>query len=91
MMTLLSESKPIAKKKHSCDACYWLEDYIPDLMDQLTFQEKRSIVRAYRWQKRKILPGQRYVKQVLKGDDFCVYKAIPEIDEICFKYDLFND
>lgn len=89
MSTVLSESTPVAKKSHHCDALqYILEDYEDGTY---TYAELRQIAKAKR-QRGMILPGQRYLRivQIYDGD-FCVFRAIPEIDDICRKYDLYFD
>jgi len=86
-ITVLREEYPIARKDYNCSACEWIRE---DLRD-FTFAEFREIVRAKRngW---KIKKGQRYIKQINICDgDFCVYKAIPEIHDICIENDLFDD
>lgn len=56
-----------------------------------TFDELRLIVQARRngWM---IRPGQMYVLCIQKVDgDFCVFRAIPAIDDLCHKYDLYQE
>lgn len=55
-----------------------------------TYAELRSIVKM-RKQGGLILPGQRYRRQVNTYDGFGVYKGSVELDNICKKYDLFDD
>ena len=87
VMILLSESMPIARKEHNCNAC----DFAFEDITGYTFDELRSLVTARR-NKYKILKGQKYVKQNIKDTDgIRMYKAIPEIHDICVKYDLCDD
>ncbi len=89
MSIILSKSTPVARKAHHCDALqYVLADYEDGMY---TYAELRQIVKAKR-QRGMILPGQRYLRivQIYDGD-FGVFRAIPEIDDICCKYDLYFD
>lgn len=88
MSTLLTEHLRTARKEHECMACLWLE-YLDDLYD-LTFAEKRAIVLAKQnnW---RIKPGQQYLDQRIANEDgVYTFKAIPAIDQICQKYDLYE-
>jgi hypothetical protein len=88
-LRVLSESKPVAKKDYQCDACNWLiEVGVNDI--GLTFAEYRQVVKAKRngW---KIRKGEHYYKQAQIFDgEFCVFKGIPAIVDICQKYKLFD-
>lgn len=89
METILSTTHPVAKKHHQCDACTWLLN--GGYPDGMTISEWRSIVKAKR-NKWKIVPGQKYIRQSQMQDgEFVCFKAIPEIDEICRKYDVYED
>ena len=77
-----------AKKDYICNACEWL--FETELID-FTIAEYRAMVRAKR-NGYMIKKGERYLRQVnVCGGDFMVFKAIPEIDEICQKYDIYQD
>lgn len=90
---LIRESRHIARKKHRCNACEWIDaSGVKDFVfhDKPTYAELRAIARAKRnnWC---IMPGQEYIQQVCKTDgDFWVWRALPEIDAICRKYDLYE-
>lgn len=89
MADLLRESKPVARKNYHCDAC----EYVRESMNQgfFTFAEYRQIVKAKR-QDWSIKSGQQYIKQVqVDQGDIITYRAIPEMDTLCHKYDLFPD
>lgn len=86
-MEIIRESHPVARKVHICNACEFLREQLRET--DFTFNEMRIIVRARRqgWM---IQPGQIYLQQILKhGGDFYVFKAIPAIDDLCWKYDLY--
>jgi len=53
--------------------------------------EKRAIIKARRnnW---KIQPGQRYIRQAVVWEGrLGTFKAIPEMHDICVKYDLYEE
>ncbi len=90
-MRVLSEGTHTAKKEHPCNACEWLIEYgLSSLKElNLTLSEYRAIAKAKSngW---KIKKGERYFKQaqIFEGD-FCVFKAIPEINDICTKHNIY--
>ena len=89
MTEVIFESTPVARKDHDCMASEWFLN--SDVFDYLTFSEKKIVVRQKRngW---KIRKGQQYIRQFNKGcGDVWVFKAIPEIHELCLKYDLYED
>jgi hypothetical protein len=89
MATLLSQSTPIAKKDHPCDACHWLNE--GGFPDGVTISEIKAYIRAKR-DGFKIKKGQKYIKHVqIWCGDFSVFKARPEIDAICHKYELYEE
>ena len=92
MSTVLSSKILTAKKDHKCDAYnFWISEYIKDIIQELTFKEKRSVVRM-RLQKGKILTGQKYIRVVSVFDgDFCDFKADIEMDKICSRLDLYEE
>ena len=89
-MEVIKETNPKARKNHDCDACNWL------LRDGYTGMgytrpELREIskARANKWQ---IVKGQNYIKCTYKdGGEIATFKGIPEIHEICLKYNLYPD
>ena len=91
MSIILSEEYHIARKDHNCNACeYILNDDI-SRRGGYTIKEMREIIKAKR-KGYKILKGEKYLKQVgIMDGDFYVYKAIPEIHDICIEHDLFRE
>ncbi len=90
---LLSEVKvKRAQKEYDCIACLWV-DALPrsELNEMLSFTEKRHWLTAVK-NRFKILKGDPYVKQnqITDEGNFWVYRAIPAINDICYKYDLFE-
>ena len=91
MIELLSETTQRARKEYGCDASEFLYANCLSDLDGITFTEKKAIANARRnnW---KIKPGEEYFKQISKYDgEFCMFRAIPAIDEICRKYDLYRE
>ena len=89
MSQVLSETHPIARKDYPCDACCWLIN--GGLPDNMTLTEAKAFVRARR-DGFKIKAGQRYLKQynIFGGEAQC-FRARPEIDAICHKYDIYEE
>lgn len=89
MSIVLSDTQPIAKKDYHCDACAWLLN--GGFPEGMKISEWRSIVKAKRngW---KVKVGQKYLRQtgIYDGDFYCT-KSIPEIHEICLKYDVYEN
>lgn len=87
MAYLLWESKPIARRAYACDACHWLREGAQ--RGEFTFAELRAIARA-KQQGWRILKGQQYLRQVTKeGREIMVFRAIPEIDKICWDHEFY--
>ena len=86
---IISESTPIARKEHECNACLFLTgDIQPNYFDCI--QDYRDYINA-RNNNFKIVKGQKYIRQAMVCDgDFHCAKSIPEIHQICIKYDLYE-
>lgn len=78
----------VARKNYSCDASeiiintgYVKEDFTPDEWELFCKAHAEDF---------KILKGSEYIKTKGKYDgDFSVFRARPEIDAICVKYDFY--
>lgn len=91
MTRVLFKSTPVARKKYTCNACEWIENEVLDNMYfyEFTYAELREIVKARRngWQ---IMPGQRYIREVqLFEGRMYVFRAIPAINDICWKHEIY--
>ena len=88
MSQVLSETHPIARKDYPCGACEWLlKGGLPDLK----YSEAKLWIKAQR-EGFKIKAGTRYLKQAnIFGGDFCCFRARPEINELCMKYDIYEE
>ena len=88
-ITVLSESRPIARKEHECMACdFILASGINGF--GYSFSELSLIVKAKR-KGYKISKGDKYIRQnnVFDGELY-TFKAIPEMHDICVKYELYE-
>jgi hypothetical protein len=85
----------IARKNYGCDACEWITpmDDIAVFALELTFTERRAIVKARKngWRILKGEPCLTYTLVSCDGKDIIRCRAIPEIDAINIKYDVYMD
>lgn len=90
MTEIIKQTKPKARKNHYCMASEWLNQCGNLRGLTFTFSEWRAIIKARdnNWE---IQKGDIYINQrnVDCGDIF-TFKAIPEIHEICIKYDYYD-
>ena len=84
-----------ARKEYECMAWIWLSNDEPE-PGQFTFSELRSIAKA-KINHGKILKGEKYLwARVFSIDTYghdrfpITFRAIPEIDAICKKYDIYQ-
>ena len=85
--SLRNESKPSARKAYECDACEWLINVGTDDLseDELTLYEQAKN------ESFSIQPGQTYVKvEGIWDGEFTVFRARPEIHELCIKYNIYD-
>lgn len=86
---LSSRTVKAARKDYDCDACNFIRDALGNGC-RFTFSEMRAIVKAKHnnW---KILKGESYINSAMLNDgDFYVFRSIPEIEQICQTYDLYD-
>jgi hypothetical protein len=96
MNTLLRSETRKARKNHRCDACHWLLSESGDIdylarEHGLTESEVSSLKLAEKngWGIKK---GDKYLYQTGKYDgEMCTFKAIPAVDDICQKYEIYPD
>lgn len=91
MTQLLREETPVARKDYRCDAV----EYVREMLDQeiFTISDLREIVKARR-QGWAIKAGQKYYKQGQVDEtarQILIFRAIPAMNDLCLKYDLFPD
>lgn len=89
MSTIIRESNPVARKRYYCGAADWIIN--SEIFRTCTFTEKKQIIIASRsgWM---INKGDKYYQQVnIFSGDFGVFKAMPALNDICIKYDLYQE
>lgn len=69
-------------------ASEWIHNCWSKNGNPFTFTEWRAIVKAKN-NKWKIKMDDPYIKQINKGDDFYIFRAIPELHTICLKYNIY--
>ena len=87
---ILSETKPKARKDYNCMACEWFNNsgYIAE--EELTKEELAAYKKAED-SNFEIKKGEEYIRQNNKYDgEIYTFRAIPEMHEICIKYDLYD-
>lgn len=78
-----------ARKDYRCEASDWVLEQVNEGL--FTFAEMRLIVKAKR-EKWRIKKGQKYIKcQGKYMGEFNVFRARPELDELCRKYELYQE
>jgi len=88
-VTVLRDSNPKASKSYNCDASDWI------LNDgrgwsEYTWSERKALVLA-RKNKWRIQKGDKYLYQVnVCYGDFNIFRAIPDLHDICVKYDMYQ-
>jgi len=78
-----------ASRDYECEACIWIDS---DCIENwgLNFSEYRSYIKA-RNTGFKIKKGQTYNRTKHKWDgEFYTFRAIPEIDAICQRLDVYD-
>lgn len=79
-----------ARKDYNCEACDWVLNDISYVLELCSYAEKRDLVKAKR-NKWHIKKGQEYLYTSGMWDgEWCVFRAIPEIDSICQRHDLYD-
>lgn len=81
-------TQPTANKEYRCDACEWLLYVGADFLDE----DELALYEKAKSEKFKILKGTKYDKCEGKYDgEFSVFRARPEINEICLRYEVYQD
>lgn len=95
MSEILKEIKiKSVRKDHECNACLWLTEIgstSESIFKQITLaeDEKKSVIKAEQ-NKWKVKKGNSAIYRVgLTDGDFSAWYSIPEIDDICIKYDIY--
>lgn len=89
-MQLLQHKIKVAKKEYNSDAYTFIDNCCDDF-SMMSFSERRHIVEARR-NKGRIFKGQKYLYQfIVEGGDTYSFRAIPELHEICIKYNIYPE
>jgi hypothetical protein len=84
-------TEPKANKEYPCDSWSWLSNCDDIDFSELTFSERKAIAKAKR-NGFKIKPGEMYRKVEGKWDgEFTTFRAIIALDDICHKYDIYDE
>ena len=88
MWDFSGETQPTARKDYHCDASEWLSNFDDSDFDA----QDLAIINLARSENNKILKGTKYIKVTGKYEgDFCTFRAKPELNAICIKYDIYDD
>lgn len=78
------------KKIHICNACIWLKECALHEIN-FTFSEYRSIVKAKQNNWKIPIGGTCLYSVGIYENDFFSCYSIPEIHQICIKYEIYQD
>jgi len=100
MAELIEERIVKARKVHDCMAWIWIEYINPCDLGEVKngkwvkdWKALRAYVEFGKWGNGKIKPGQKYLMQKQydsSGRKWSTFRAIPELHEICLKYDVYE-
>jgi hypothetical protein len=84
-----TNTEPVARRDYRCDASEWINNTCD--RDDLNDEEKGAYDEA-KADSFKILKGMRYLKTsgFFEGEA-SVFRARPEMDSICRKYNIYSD
>ena len=83
-------TEPTARKEYLCRAFEWLDcmGVHPDDVEP----EEWALIEKARKDGGKILPGMKYIKVTGKWDgEWSTFRARPELNAICHKYDIYQE
>ncbi len=88
----IRSATPIARQDHECNACLWLDNgALDDIAFELSFAQKRDVVKHIRHNKGQIKKGDRYLFAVgIQDGEIVNTKSIPEIHAICIEFELYE-
>jgi len=94
MAEVLSHAIRTARKEYQCNACEWLTNgdvmTDPSFFD-ISFDDKRKLV-IIRRERYKILKGTKYIDANIKdGGKIYNVKSRIDADQICRKYELYDE
>ncbi len=81
-------STPKAKKDYRCDACEWLINVGTDFLSD----EECAIYESAKAEGFKIRTGSQYIKcEGMWDGEFSVFRARPDINEICVRHQVYRE
>ena len=91
MWKVCTVTQPVARKEYNCEASDWIDNTIG--WDESEFEPQDvETIRKARAERFKILPGTKYVKVSGFWDgDTSVFRARIDLDDICKRYDLYQE
>lgn len=89
MWSLCNERTHKARKDYQCDAMHWIIEL--DIEEIGIEPEELAAIQKAKDEKCRILRGQTYVKVTgIFDGEWSVFRARPEIDDICKKYKVYD-
>ena len=87
MWDFCSITTPVARKEYECDGIVFIDECGYD--EEFT-PEEIAVINNCRKNGRKIFKGDKYIRVTGMWDgQWVTFRARPEINEICAKYDLY--
>ena len=81
---------PFARKDYHCDAAEWINN--SDLGDDEFTVEDLALIEKARSEGFKVLKGHKYIKVSGKWEgNFEVFRARPELNQICVEYEIYDE
>jgi hypothetical protein len=85
-----TSTMPVAKKDYPCDAWVWISN--ANLSDDDFEEEDREIIFKAKSEGYKILKGTKYSKtKGMFNGEFTTFRSRIDLDDICKKYDLYEE
>jgi len=84
--------KPVASHNYECNACLFLDNgALGDIFFEMSFAQKRAVVKHIRHNNGEIQKGDRYNYDVgIQDGERVTTKSIPAIDAICQEFDIYQ-
>ena len=83
-------TNPKSRQDYECQACDWIMN--AGMSEEDCTPEEWKLIKIAEVEKWRIKKGATYTKCTGKWNgEFTTFRARPEIDEICQKYDIYTD
>jgi len=87
---ILRDSKPVARKEYDCEASDWLLN--SNMGEEDMTPEEWQTIKNAEAERFKILPGRLHVSQAgIYEGEFYTFRARIDINDICLKYDIYEE